>query len=113
VSTAFQRRVWGLLATIPRGRVATYKELARALSCGSPRAVGQALKQNPDAPRVPCHRIIRSDLTIGGYQGKTRGRELENKRRLLAGEGVTFGQNGVLTDPQRLFHFGAASGWND
>ncbi|MEK7474936.1 MAG: MGMT family protein [Candidatus Coatesbacteria bacterium] len=81
--TPFQRRVWTLALTIPRGRVRTYGWMAARLH-SSPRAVGQALKANPFAPRVPCHRIVAAD-GIGGYGGRWNS---EKKRRLLAREGV-------------------------
>ncbi|MGB1259094.1 MAG: MGMT family protein, partial [Akkermansiaceae bacterium] len=62
--TPFQQRVYGLLDCVPEGRVVTYAEIARALNCRSAQAIGQALKRNPFAPEVPCHRVIRTDLTI-------------------------------------------------
>ena len=83
--TPFQRRVWRLALAIPRGRVRTYGELAARLRT-SPRAVGQALKANPFAPRVPCHRVVAAGGRLGGYQGVARSRV---KRALLAREGVT------------------------
>jgi methylated-DNA-[protein]-cysteine S-methyltransferase len=88
--TPFQQRVYDAVARIPRGRVATYKDIAARIGCGSPRAVGQALKRNPFAPRVPCHRVIASDLTIGGFQGDRGGAAVRRKLRLLEGEGVRF-----------------------
>lgn len=69
---------------IPRGRVATYAGVARAI--GQPRAaraVGNALNRNPFAPHVPCHRVVRSSLVIGGF---TRGSA--EKQKLLRREGV-------------------------
>lgn len=97
--TVFQGRVYDLLAEIPRGKVVTYGALARALGCGSPRAVGQALRANPYAPRVPCHRVVRADLTLGGYQGEDAGAALRRKRVLLAREGVRFdGRGRVLRE---------------
>ena len=71
--------------------------LAKALGCGSAQAVGQALKRNPTAPQVPCHRVIRADLTIGGYVGETQGVKLEQKRCLLQKEGVEFNREGPIT----------------
>jgi methylated-DNA-[protein]-cysteine S-methyltransferase len=56
---------------------------------------------NPFAPDVPCHRVISSDLTPGGFQGKASGPALTKKLRLLRSEGITF-TNGRLTDPRRL-----------
>ncbi|HPA19548.1 MAG TPA: MGMT family protein [Verrucomicrobiae bacterium] len=97
--TDFQKRVHGLLLRIPRGQVTTYGALARALGCGSPRAVGQALRANPFAPRVPCHRVVRADLALGGYQGQVAGATVRRKRALLEGEGVRFdGRGRVLRE---------------
>ena len=55
--TAFERRVYEATSAIPRGRVSTYGEVAKLLG-SSPRAVGGALRRNPFAPRVPCHRVV-------------------------------------------------------
>ena len=51
------------------GKVSTYQELAKALHCGSCQAVGQALRRNPYAPIVPCHRVIAASQAIGGFCG--------------------------------------------
>ncbi len=99
--TPFQRRVYEALARIPKGRVMTYQGLARAIGCRCSRAVGQALKRNPFAPEVPCHRVIKSDLTLGGYAGARDGEEVERKLKLLAAEGVLF-VHGRLQDPARI-----------
>jgi len=100
--TAFEERVYGLLRKIPRGRVTTYGALAEAVGIASPRAVGQALRRNPFAPEVPCHRVIRSDLQIGGFGGQTEGAKPAKKRRLLQEEGVSFDAAGKLADRERL-----------
>ena len=97
----FAARVYAALKRIPRGQVITYAALARRIGCRSPRAVGQALRANPFAPKVPCHRVIASDLTPGGFVGKTSGTELRRKLRLLASEGVKFA-DGRVTDPRRV-----------
>ena len=102
--TPFQIRVREAVLKIPRGRVTTYRLLAESLGCGSCQAVGQALRRNPDAPDVPCHRVIRSDLTPGGYSGETEGERLVQKITLLAAEGVTF-RAGRLADPRQIFFF--------
>jgi methylated-DNA-[protein]-cysteine S-methyltransferase len=83
---------------VPRGRVTTYKGVAEAVGCGSARAVGQALRVNPFAPKVPCHRVIASDLTLGGFQGKSSGSSVGRKRAILGDEGVKFGKDGRLCD---------------
>ncbi|MBU3665137.1 MAG: MGMT family protein [Chthoniobacterales bacterium] len=96
----FALRIYAALRKVPRGKVITYAALGRSIGCRSPRAVGQALRANPFAPEVPCHRVIASDLTPGGFQGKRGGTALEKKLRLLAAEGVHF-KNRHLADPAR------------
>ncbi len=100
--TRFQRSVYEAVSLIPPGKVSTYAAIAAAIGCKSPRAVGQALKVNPFAPDVPCHRVITSALTLGGFQGSTDGEALHRKRRLLAQEGVYFNAEGKLIDPVRV-----------
>jgi methylated-DNA-[protein]-cysteine S-methyltransferase len=76
------------------GKVTTYACLARSIDCGSSQAVGQALKRNPFAPQVPCHRVIKSDRSLGGFSGQSEGPEVARKRRLLIAEGVSFDSQG-------------------
>jgi len=102
--TRFQNLVYEALLKIPRGRVTTYKILARRIKCRSCRAVGQALRRNPFAPKVPCHRIIASDLTPGGFQGHKTGKPVEQKLRLLGSEGVAF-HKGRLANPDLIYRF--------
>ena len=102
--SSFQRRVYTALRRVPRGRVTTYKRLAEAIGCGSPRAVGQALRRNPFAPDVPCHRVIASDLTLGGFRGGRDGAAARRKRQLLSAEGVRF-RSGILAEPERVYRF--------
>ena len=80
---SFNEKVWAVTARIPRGRVVTYGDIARALNCTAYRAVGNALNKNPYAPAVPCHRVVGADGSLTGFAGG-----LEKKRKLLAGEGV-------------------------
>lgn len=84
--TPFRKRVYLALLDVPSGTTITYGELARRVGCGSAQAVGQALKHNPFAPEVPCHRVIASDGSLGGYNGKRSGEMIERKRRLLQKE---------------------------
>ncbi|MBT8036653.1 MAG: MGMT family protein [Verrucomicrobiae bacterium] len=95
--TEFEQRVYDLVRRVPAGKVVTYASLARALHCGSAQAIGQALKRNPFAPDVPCHRVITSSLTVGGYLGSTGGSKLRKKIDLLRAEGVEFDAVGALT----------------
>ena len=85
----FQKRVLTLLTKIPKGKVTTYGEIAKALGdVGLSRAVGNAVRNNPFAPAVPCHRVIRSTGGIGGFDGETSGEKVAKKIRLLREEGV-------------------------
>ena len=102
--TPFQQRVYEALGEIPSGRVTTYQALAARVGCGSAQAVGQALRKNPFAPRVPCHRVIRKDLQIGGFHGVNTGSMIQKKIDILASEGVYF-EEGRLRDPRKLFEF--------
>lgn len=86
--TPLAQRTYTLLKKVPRGRVTTYKALARALHTKGYRAIGQFMRTNPYAPTVPCHRVIASDGTIGGFMGKTSGKEIAKKIRMLKAEGV-------------------------
>jgi len=62
--------VYDLIRTIPAGKVSTYKDVSAALKAGSPRSVGGALRNNPFAPRIPCHRVIASSFSAGGFKGE-------------------------------------------
>lgn len=101
--TPFQARVYRTLLEVPRGKVTTYALLARKIGCGSAQAVGQALRRNPFAPEVPCHRVVRSTLEPGGFSGQAAGPETERKRRLLEAEGVSM--CGDKIDPSCLHRF--------
>ena len=84
--TNFQLKVWKYLQGIPKGRVKSYLEVAKAI--GKPkafRAVANAVGKNPYPPKIPCHRVIRSDGSLGGYSGKGG---IKEKRRLLTLEKV-------------------------
>lgn len=86
--TSFTARVYELAAGIPKGRVATYGQVA-ALA-GNPkaaRAVGMAMRNNPSREKVPCHRVVASNGALTGY---AFGKGVATKRALLAEEGVTF-----------------------
>jgi len=89
VCYAFQLRVLKAEREIPRGTVASYSWLASRIGTRAIRAVGTALARNPFPIVVPCHRAVRSDGSLGGFQGG-----LEMKRRLLDMEGVRFNSSG-------------------
>ncbi len=80
---SFTEKVFAVVATIPRGSVLTYKEVARrAGSPGAFRAVGNILNKNYNS-RIPCHRVVRSDGKPGGYNRGT-----EEKQKRLQREGM-------------------------
>ena len=84
--TKFQLKVWAYLSKIPRGSVKTYTQVAKAI--GKPlavRAVANAIGKNPYPPKIPCHRVIRSNGLLGGYSGKGG---VKTKRFLLKKEGI-------------------------
>jgi len=82
--TKFQLKVWKYLKSIPKGQVKTYKQVAIGIkSPKSARAVANACAKNPYAPKIPCHRVIRSDGALGGYSGRGG---IRQKLRLLRSE---------------------------
>ena len=102
--TEFEQSVYDACRRIPKGRVTTYKLLAEAVGRGNGRAVGQALRKNPFAPVVPCHRVVRTDLSLGGFMGKTRGEQVQRKRRMLEKEGVRFAGS-ERVEPEAVYRF--------
>jgi len=85
--TDFQKRVYALVKKVPKGKVTSYSAIAKKLK-SSPRAVGQALRVNPFAPVVPCHRVVKADGTIGGFSGEIKGKPIQKKIAMLRKEGV-------------------------
>ena len=86
IGTKFQQKVWKYLKKIPRGSVKSYSQVAKDI--GKPlavRAVANAIGKNPLAPKIPCHRVIRSDGSLGGYSGKGG---IKTKKLLLKREGI-------------------------
>lgn len=85
--TEFQRKVYLALLEVKKGETITYKQLGERIGCRSAQAIGQALKRNPFAPEVPCHRVIATDGSIGGFHGQREGEMIDKKRALLESEG--------------------------
>jgi O-6-methylguanine DNA methyltransferase len=89
----FKEKIYILTKQIPQGKVATYGQLAKL--AGSPqaaRAVGMCMKKNPNAPIVPCHRVVSHDGSLTGYSA---GEGISTKRKMLIDEGVKFKGNKV------------------
>ena len=80
---SFSEKCYELLRKVPKGKVTTYKEIAKALNTKAYRAVGNAMNKNPHAPIVPCHRVINSNGGIGGFASGTN-----KKISMLRGEGI-------------------------
>jgi len=80
---SFNEQLYKLLKTVPKGKVTTYKELAKALNSKAYRAVGNAMNKNPYAPKVPCHRVVKTNGEVGGFEGGTK-----KKIKMLKKEGV-------------------------
>jgi len=102
-TTVFQEKVYAKLREVPAGKVTTYAGLVKALGMRSAQAVGQALKKNPYSPEVPCHRVVASDGSIGGFMGSKDGETIAKKAALLRGEGVVV-ENGMVKDFSKLTH---------
>ena len=84
--TKFQLKVWNYLKTIPKGQVRSYLDVAKAINKPkAARAVANAVGKNPNAPKIPCHRVIRSDGSLGGYSGPGG---IKTKKKLLKKEGI-------------------------
>ena len=84
--TKFQIKVWNYLKKIPKGEVRTYLQVAKAIGkTKAHRAVANAVGKNPYPPKIPCHRVIRTDGSLGGYSGKGG---IKTKLRLLRSEKV-------------------------
>lgn len=92
--TPFQYKVYDLVLQIPEGQVTSYKVLSDTLK-SAPRAVGQALRQNPFCPLpVPCHRVIATDYSLGGFAGGSGDHQFTaNKKAKLEAEGCVFGDS--------------------
>ena len=91
----YQQAILRILAEVPKGKVTTYGDLAKELarrdqkwSPNASRAVGTTMRNNPCGPQIPCHRVIKSDGTIGNFRGGAEG-AVEEKTRMLREEGVT------------------------
>lgn len=98
IPTTFEQKVYSVVSKIPCGFVSTYSAIAAACGSGSARAVGQALRKNPFAPEVPCHRVVCSDGSVGGFFGKSSQEAIAEKRHTLAGEGVEFDPRGRVLE---------------
>jgi len=85
---SFSEIVYKIVARIPKGKVATYGQIAKiARSPGAARAVGMCMQKNRDTHKVPCHRVVAYDGSLTGY---AFGNGIPTKKKLLEAEGVAF-----------------------
>lgn len=92
------QKLYALLEKIPKGKITTYKELAKKLDTKGYRGVGQIVGANPNAPQVPCHRVVQSDGGIGGYAFG-----VEKKIEILKLEGVEI-YDGKIVNFEKKMH---------
>ncbi|MFH1316052.1 MAG: MGMT family protein [Candidatus Woesearchaeota archaeon] len=100
MATEFQKKVYLLLNKIPKGKVTTYKIIAKELNSRAYMAVGNACKRNPDAPKVPCHRVIKSDGRLGGYAKGSK-----KKFQLLKKEGIKIKGGKIIDFKKKLCRY--------
>lgn len=96
----YQQNLQRLLLKVPRGKVTSYKELARAMNTRGYRFVGQLLHKNPEPDKYPCYKVVRSDGTLGGFALGQK----EKVRRLEA-DGIMVKNGKVCDFPQKLHRF--------
>jgi len=96
----FNERCYALLLKIPKGKVTTYKEIANALGTKAYRAVGNAMNKNPNPITSPCHRVVKTDGSLGGYAFGS-----DKKIALLKSEGISIQNNKIADFNNKLYRF--------
>jgi len=96
----FSEHCYKKLRKVPKGKITTYKELAKAINSKAYRAVGTAMNKNPYAPNVPCHRVINSNGKIGGFASGTN-----NKIKMLKKEGIPIKNGKIINMKRYLYRF--------
>ncbi len=94
------QKLYALLVKIPKGKITTYKALADQLQTKGYQAVGQIVGRNPNAPKVPCHRVVKADGGLGGYAFG-----IKKKAELLASEGIKIADGKVVNFEKNLHKF--------
>ena len=96
-----EKKIYEKLLKVPSGYVTTYGDLAKAINVkNGQRVVGQIMKKNPFPVIIPCHRVVKSDGTVGGYAYGT-----ETKKYMLSKEGLKINKNKISNFKKNLFHF--------
>ena len=96
----FNEKCYEKLMKVPRGKVTTYAEIARALKTKAYRAVGSAMKKNTNTPHIPCHRVVKSNGRVGEYNEGT-----QKKIKLLEAEGHIIKNNKIQNFKEKLYKF--------
>ena len=99
----FSKKVYDLVKKIPKGKVATYKDIAEALHTKAYRAVGQALKRNKGPDKIPCYRVIKSDGSVGGYSGSDP-KNIRKKIKKLEADGIKIADGKVVGEYFYIFN---------
>ncbi len=97
---SFSERCYELLKKVPKGKITTYKEIARALKTKAYRAVGNAMNKNPYAPKVACHRVVNSNGEVGGFESGTK-----KKIEMLKREGIKIKNNKIENFGEVVYRF--------
>lgn len=100
MKSTFSERCYSLLKKVPAGKITTYKALAEALDTKAYRAVGTAMNKNPYAPKVPCHRVVKSSGEVGEFASGTK-----NKVEMLEKEGIPIKDNKIQDFERFLYKF--------
>ena len=94
IGTKLQHLVWNRIAKIPKGKILTYQELAHEIGYPkSVRAVASACGKNPYVPKIPCHRVVRKDGSLGGYSAVGG---INKKKEMLENEGHRFIKDKII-----------------
>ncbi len=96
----FYEKIYAKLKEVPKGKITTYKILAKAINSKAYRAIGTALKKNPYSPIVPCHRVVRSNKNVGGFAKSSK-----KKIEMLKKEGIKIKNNKVQNFEKVLYKF--------
>lgn len=106
---SFKTDVFDLVKKIPKGKVTTYKEIANEMDTKAYQAVGNILAKNEygflDGGKIPCHRVVRSDGTVGGFCGQKCGKKVCEKKRLLKKEGIIFKGDKIKEFEKKIYRF--------
>ncbi|MDD5699869.1 MAG: MGMT family protein [Candidatus Nanoarchaeia archaeon] len=97
---SFSEKCYSLLKKVPKGKVTTYKALAEAMGTRAYRAVGTVMHNNPYAPVVPCHRVVKSNGEVGGFFSGTK-----KKIEMLEKEGIPIKDGRIENFEKYLYNF--------